>query len=76
MIKVAINGFGRIGRPVLRRLLDKHPNVSVVAINDLTDAKTLEHLLKYDSSYGIYRIINPITLLLFPKCGELKRKNE
>ncbi len=54
MIKIAINGFGRIGRPVLRRILDKHPNLEVVAINDLTDALTLAHLLKYDSSYGRY----------------------
>lgn len=53
-IKVAINGFGRIGRPVLKRILAKHPNLKVVAINDLTDTKTLAHLLKYDSSYGIY----------------------
>lgn len=54
MIKVAINGFGRIGRPVFRRILDKHPNLEVVAINDLTDNQTLAHLLKYDSLYGIY----------------------
>jgi len=54
MIKIAINGFGRIGRPVFRRILDKHPNLKVVAINDLTDTKTLAHLLKYDSLYGIY----------------------
>lgn len=54
MIKIAINGFGRIGRPVLRRILDKHPNIEIVAINDLTDAPTLAHLLKYDSSYGRY----------------------
>ncbi len=54
MIKLAINGFGRIGRPGLRRILDKHPNLKVAAINDLTDAKTLAHLLKYDSVYGIY----------------------
>jgi len=54
MTKVAINGFGRIGRPTLRRILDKHPNVEVVAINDLTDASTLAHLLKYDSLYGRY----------------------
>ncbi|MBU2037112.1 type I glyceraldehyde-3-phosphate dehydrogenase [Patescibacteria group bacterium] len=53
-MKLAINGFGRIGRPALRRLLDKHPNVEVVAINDLTDASTLAHLLKYDSNYGRY----------------------
>ena len=54
MIKVAINGFGRIGRPTFRRILDSHPNLEVVAINDLTDTKTLAHLLKYDSSYGVY----------------------
>jgi len=55
MIKIAINGFGRIGRPVFRRILDKHPNLEVAAINDLTDTKTLAHLLKYDSVYGIYQ---------------------
>ena len=54
MIKIAINGFGRIGRPALRRILDNHPNIEVVAINDLTDAPTLAHLLKYDSNYGRY----------------------
>jgi len=53
-MKLAINGFGRIGRPVLRRILDKHPNIEVVAINDLTDAPTLAHLLRYDSNYGRY----------------------
>ena len=55
MIRVAINGFGRIGRPTFRRILDNHPNLEVVAINDLTDPKTLAHLLKYDSIYGIYQ---------------------
>lgn len=54
MIKIAINGFGRIGRPVFRIILDKHPNLEVVAINDLTPPKTLAHLLKYDSVYGIF----------------------
>jgi glyceraldehyde 3-phosphate dehydrogenase len=54
MIKIAINGFGRIGRPVFRIILDKHQNLEVVAINDLTPPKTLAHLLKYDSVYGIY----------------------
>ena len=54
MIKVAINGFGRIGRPTFRAILDSHPNLQVVAINDLTDSKTLNHLLKYDSVYGHY----------------------
>lgn len=50
-IKVAINGFGRIGRIAFRALLQKD-NVEVVAINDLTDTKTLAHLLKYDSIHG------------------------
>lgn len=50
-IKVGINGFGRIGRPVLKNLLDD-PKFEVVAINDLTDAKTLAHLFKYDSVHG------------------------
>ena len=55
MIKIAINGFGRIGRPTFRRIIDNHPNLEVIAINDLTDSKTLAHLLKYDSLYGIYQ---------------------
>jgi glyceraldehyde 3-phosphate dehydrogenase len=52
MIKVAINGFGRIGRRVFRLLLE-HKNIQVVAINDLADTKTLSHLLKYDSIHGV-----------------------
>jgi len=51
-IKVAINGFGRIGRISFRVMLER-PNIEVVAINDLTDSKTLAHLLKYDSVHGI-----------------------
>jgi glyceraldehyde 3-phosphate dehydrogenase len=54
-IRVAINGFGRIGRPVFKRIIENHKDLEVVAINDLTDAKTLAHLLKYDSIYGIYQ---------------------
>jgi glyceraldehyde 3-phosphate dehydrogenase len=54
MTKVAINGFGRIGRLVLRAILKFHPEISVVAINDLTDAKTLAYLLKYDSVHKIF----------------------
>ena len=50
-IKVAINGFGRIGRVFLRAALKK-PMIEIVAINDLTDTKTLAHLLKYDSVHG------------------------
>lgn len=53
MIKVAINGFGRIGRSAFKVALTHHKDkVEVVAINDLTDTKTLAHLLKYDSNYG------------------------
>jgi glyceraldehyde 3-phosphate dehydrogenase len=48
MIRIAINGFGRIGRTLLRKLIS-HQNIELVAINDLTDALTLAHLLKYDS---------------------------
>jgi len=54
MIKIAINGFGRIGRQVFKRIQEVHPNLEVVAINDLTDNQTLAHLLKYDSNYGKY----------------------
>lgn len=50
-VKVGINGFGRIGRNVLRTALN-HPGIEFVAVNDLTDAKTLAHLLKYDSVLG------------------------
>ena len=51
-IKVGINGFGRIGRRVFRLLL-QHPDIEVVAINDIADAKTLSHLVKYDSIHGV-----------------------
>ena len=51
MVRVAINGFGRIGRRVFR-LLQSHPTIQVVAINDLADPRTLAHLLKYDSIHG------------------------
>jgi glyceraldehyde 3-phosphate dehydrogenase len=53
MTKIAINGFGRIGRPALKIALE-NPNLEVVAVNDLTDTKTLAHLLQYDSNYGKY----------------------
>ncbi|MEO0196556.1 MAG: type I glyceraldehyde-3-phosphate dehydrogenase [candidate division WOR-3 bacterium] len=51
MIKVAINGFGRIGRTVFK-LAQNSKSFEIVAVNDITDAKTLAHLLKYDSTYG------------------------
>lgn len=50
MVKVGINGFGRIGRNVLRAALG-NPDLQIVAINDLTDSKTLAHLLKYVSAW-------------------------
>ncbi|MEK7663842.1 MAG: type I glyceraldehyde-3-phosphate dehydrogenase [Patescibacteria group bacterium] len=53
-IKIAINGFGRIGRQTFKRIIEKYPNLDIVLINDLTDAKTLAHLLKYDSNYGVF----------------------
>lgn len=52
-IRIGINGFGRIGRNTFKAILEKYPKeLDVVAINDLTDAKTLAHLLKYDSVFG------------------------
>ena len=52
-IKIAINGFGRIGRSAYRVAYEKE-NVEVVGINDITDTKTLAHLLKFDSNYGLF----------------------
>ncbi len=52
-VNVGINGFGRIGRTFFR-LLANHPKIQVTAINDLADARTLSHLLKYDSIHGIF----------------------
>lgn len=56
-IKIGINGFGRIGRNVLKAILtnrDKYRDIEVVSVNDLTDAATLAHLFKYDSIFGIF----------------------
>ena len=52
MAKIAINGFGRIGRVAYRVMFERGLHESIVAVNDLTDAKTLAHLLEYDSNYG------------------------
>ena len=53
--KIGINGFGRIGRQVLKAIMERYPGeLEVVAINDLFDAKTNAHLFKYDSNYGIF----------------------
>ncbi|MCX2951431.1 type I glyceraldehyde-3-phosphate dehydrogenase [Lentzea sp. NEAU-D7] len=52
-VRVGINGFGRIGRDVLRAAFDRHDTaIEIVAVNDVTDAETLAHLLAYDSTYG------------------------
>jgi len=54
-VKIGINGFGRIGRQVLRTIKERHPEaLTVVAVNDLFDAATNAHLFKYDSTYGKY----------------------
>lgn len=54
-MRIAINGFGRIGRQVFKVLTEKYPEADIVAINDLTDNKTLAHLLKYDTNYGSFK---------------------
>ena len=52
-VKVGINGFGRIGRQVIKAILEHHPDeLEVVAFNDIFDLKTMAHLLKYDTNYG------------------------
>lgn len=87
-INVGINGFGRIGRTFFR-LAQEHPGISIVAINDLANAKTLSHLLKYDSIHGIAKqhigfddqhiIVNDISIPLsnepHPKSIDWKSKN-
>ncbi len=53
MARIGINGFGRIGRQVVKAILERHPDkLQVVAINDLFDVKTNANLFKYDSNYG------------------------
>ncbi len=54
MTKLAINGFGRIGRAVFRKILKDYPSLKIVAINDLTDPSIIAHLLRYDTLYGTY----------------------
>ena len=53
MVKIGINGFGRIGKLVFRAILKQNADIEVVGINDLTDTKTLATLLKYDSTFGV-----------------------
>ena len=53
MVRIGINGFGRIGRQVLKAVLERHPqNLEVVAVNDLFDVETNANLFKYDTNYG------------------------
>jgi len=56
MINLAINGFGRIGRASFKKIIQSHPGIRIVAVNDLADTETLAHLLRYDSVYGRYPI--------------------
>ena len=60
VIKVGINGFGRIGRLFYRAVLEAGSKVDVVAVNDLTSAATNAHLLKYDSVHG--RLVNEVSV--------------
>src|SRR5476651_1262155 len=53
-MRIGINGFGRIGRNFTKALLERHPDVEIVAVNDLTSAKECAHLFKYDSNYGTF----------------------
>ncbi|MFC1976666.1 type I glyceraldehyde-3-phosphate dehydrogenase [Chloroflexota bacterium] len=52
--RIGINGFGRIGRLIMRAIMEKKTDIDVAVVNDLTDTETNAHLFKYDSSYGIY----------------------
>jgi len=52
MARIGINGFGRIGRQVLRAIMERYPSLEVAAVNDLADVRTNAHLFKYDSTYG------------------------
>ncbi len=53
-MRIGINGFGRIGRNFTKALLERHPDVEIAAVNDLTSAKECAHLFKYDSNYGSF----------------------
>src|SRR5579864_1778202 len=53
-MRIGINGFGRIGRNFAKALIERHPGVEIVAVNDLTSAAECAHLFKYDSNYGTY----------------------
>ena len=53
-MRIGINGFGRIGRNFAKALMERHPQVEIVAVNDLTSADECAHLFKYDSNYGTF----------------------
>ena len=53
-MRIGINGFGRIGRNFTKAIAERHPEIAIAAINDLTDAQQCAHLFKYDSNYGTY----------------------
>src|ERR1700734_2015804 len=53
-MRIGINGFGRIGRNFTKALLERHPDVEIAAVNDLTSAKECAHLFKFDSNYGTF----------------------
>jgi glyceraldehyde 3-phosphate dehydrogenase len=65
--RVAINGFGRFGRSVLRSAYERRSDVEIVAVNDLADADVLAHLLRHDSVYGAFpgtvesRVMAPVS---------------
>ena len=75
MIRIAINGFGRIGRQAFKVYFDKYRSeMQVVCVNDLTDAKTLAHLLKYDTNYGTWSRTVSAENLIEDKDGENEGK--
>jgi len=53
-MRIGINGFGRIGRNFAKALLERHPDIEIVAVNDLTSPAECAHLFKYDSNYGTF----------------------
>lgn len=72
-IRVGINGFGRIGRNFFRALTERGSDIEVVAVNDLTDNKTLAHLLKHDSVLGNLKRMFPTTRIPLPSTATASR---
>ena len=72
-VRVGINGFGRIGRLAFRQMFDAK-GYEVVAINDLTDAKMLAHLLKYDSAQGRYKYADQVSYEVYEDAGDKQPK--